>query len=88
MNLKLSRFPLRQFLENAVSMISEKALKQGLSLSVEVSPESDVEIEADKRKMSQIMFNLLSNAVKFSLEGGSVWVCARKVQGSRFRKKH
>jgi len=60
-------------------MQREKAMKHGIALSLEIQPEVDIEIEADKRKLKQIMFNLLSNAVKFTPDGGAVSLAARKL---------
>ncbi|BCS52013.1 ATP-binding protein [Geobacter sp. SVR] len=82
MELELSRFPLRQSLQGAVALLMEKALKHGITLSLWIPPEADREIEADERKLKQIMFNLLSNAVKFTPEGGSVLVSAHCGNGA------
>jgi signal transduction histidine kinase len=45
-----------------------------------VAPEVG-EIEADERKVKQVIFNLLSNAVKFTPDGGQVTLGARLVDG-------
>jgi PAS domain S-box-containing protein len=70
---------LKELLKHSLSMLKEKASKNSISLKLEVTPEADIEITADERKLKQIMFNLLSNAVKFTPEGGSVRVTARRV---------
>jgi signal transduction histidine kinase len=36
-------------------------------------------VEADERKVNQVVFNLLSNAVKFTPDGGRVDVSARSI---------
>lgn len=77
MEFEASRFPIRAVLNSSVVMLKEKAMKHGLALSVEVEPEADIPIEADERKIKQIVFNLLSNAVKFTPDGGRVTVRAR-----------
>ncbi len=77
MELELSAFPLKDVLNAALSMFREKAMKHNLKLGLEIGPETDIDIEADERKLKQIMFNLLSNAVKFTPDGGSVHVAAR-----------
>ncbi|GAB4413567.1 MAG: hypothetical protein OHK0032_09680 [Thermodesulfovibrionales bacterium] len=82
--LELSRFSLRELLNSSITIFRERAMKQNLSLSLGIEPGADVEIEADLRRMKQIMFNLLSNAVKFTPDGGTVSVKARKVQGEDF----
>lgn len=81
MELELDSLPLRQLLEGAISMLVEKALKQGVTISLQLLPDADVEIDADERKLKQIMFNLLSNAVKFTPEGGTVRVGAGVAAG-------
>ncbi len=77
MELELSMFPLNEALNSALSMFKEKAMKHGLALSVEIEPDADTLIEADARKLKQILFNLLSNAVKFTPDGGAVRVRVR-----------
>ena len=42
-------------------------------------PRSWASIQADARKVKQIVYNLLSNAVKFTAEGGQVTLRARRV---------
>ncbi|MBI5484335.1 MAG: hypothetical protein HY888_07735 [Deltaproteobacteria bacterium] len=79
LELELEPFPLREILESSLMMLREKALKRGLDLQLELAPEADQSITADRRKLTQIMFNLLSNAVKFTHEGGRVDVAARRV---------
>ena len=75
--LEISRFPIRSVLDSSVVMVTEKALKHAIALSVECESGDDIQIEADERKIKQILFNLLSNAVKFTPDGGSVRVSAR-----------
>jgi CheY-like chemotaxis protein len=70
---------LRDLLNSSLMMFKERAMKKNLSLSLDISAAADIEIEADLRRMKQIMFNLLSNAVKFTPEGGSIAVKARRV---------
>ena len=77
MELELSRFLLRDELNASLSMLKEKTMKHGIKLDCEIAPEADIELEADERKVKQIMYNLLSNAVKFTPDGGAVRVNAR-----------
>ena len=76
LELDLSMFYLRDPLNAAMVLLKEKAMKDEIKLSLEIDPEADIEIEADERKLKQILFNLLSNAVKFTKAGGSVRVRA------------
>jgi signal transduction histidine kinase len=76
MELQPSDFSVRQALESALTMVRERASRQGIELTLDVELDSDV-IEADERKIKQVLFNLLSNAVKFTPAGGHVTVTAR-----------
>jgi len=76
MELELSVFSLRDSLDASMMMLKEKALKGGLELTLDLAPEADVQIEADQRKLKQILFNLLSNAVKFTPAAGTVHLSA------------
>jgi PAS domain S-box-containing protein len=79
MELELSRFTLSDVLNTSLTMFKEKAIKHMIRLNLEIQPDADIEIEADERKLKQVMFNLLSNAVKFTPDEGSVHVVARRV---------
>ncbi|TAN43918.1 MAG: PAS domain S-box protein [Nitrospirae bacterium] len=79
LELELSRFRIKEILEGSAMMLKEKALKHDIRMTLNIGPDADIKIEADVRKVKQIMFNLLSNAVKFTPDGGSVFVEARKI---------
>ena len=72
LNLELCRVLLMDILMGALNMQKEKAMTHGISLSLEMGTDRDVEIVADPLRLKQIVFNLLSNAVKFTPDGGSV----------------
>jgi signal transduction histidine kinase len=76
MELQVSSFALSDVLENAVALARERATRQGISLGLEVDPSAGV-IEADDRKLKQVLFNLLTNALKFTARGGQIDVSAR-----------
>ena len=78
MELELSEFSLPQSLENGLTMIKERASRHAIGLHLEVDRDID-QIQADERKLKQMVFNLLSNAVKFTPDGGSVTLSAHKV---------
>ncbi len=79
MELELSRFLIEDELNTSITMLKEKAMKHRIKLDCVIDPDAGIEIEADERRLKQVLFNLLSNAVKFTPEGGSVRVAARRV---------
>jgi signal transduction histidine kinase len=76
MELQPSTFDLPELLENAASMVRERATRQGTGLTVAVDGSVGA-MEGDERKVKQVLFNLLSNAVKFTPSGGKVTLAAR-----------
>jgi signal transduction histidine kinase len=80
MELQPSTFELPELLENAASMVRERATRQGIGLIV-ATDRSVGAMEGDERKVKQILFNLLSNAVKFTPGGGKVTLAASAADG-------
>jgi signal transduction histidine kinase len=78
--LEVAPFSLRDALERGVSMVKERATQNGVGLTLEAGPQVEV-VEADERRISQVVFNLLSNAVKFTPKGGSVIVSSTPLNG-------
>jgi signal transduction histidine kinase/DNA-binding response OmpR family regulator len=75
MVLERSTFPVREALENCLSLVRERALRQRIALSLDVEP-GIAPVDADRLRFKQVVLNLLSNAVKFTPEGGRVDVRA------------
>jgi len=76
MELQVSSFALAEVLDSSVALMRERATRGGISLRLDVDASAG-EIEADERKLKQVLFNLLSNAVKFTHSGGHIEVSAR-----------
>ena len=71
MELAPALFHLPSALDNAVTLVRERASRHGIALHVDVDPWVG-EIMGDERKIKQVVLNLLSNAVKFTPEGGRI----------------
>jgi signal transduction histidine kinase len=80
MDLELGPVPLGDVLENGLTMLRDRARRHRIELNLDVDPGVTC-IQADERKLKQIMFNLLSNAVKFTPDGGRVDVMLHQVTG-------
>jgi signal transduction histidine kinase len=77
--LSLDEFDVSAAVENAVTLIRERAARHGVKLELEVD-DSLQRFYADERKFKQILLNLLSNAVKFTPAGGRVKLRAEQVK--------
>ena len=77
MELQLSTFHVPSAIDNALTLIRERAQTHGITLDCALDPNLG-EIHADERKFKQVLLNLLSNAVKFTPEGGRIEVSARR----------
>ncbi|MEK7861249.1 MAG: ATP-binding protein, partial [Chloroflexota bacterium] len=77
MELEVSSFSLASALQNAVTLERERATRHGIAVSLDIAPDVGT-IEADERKVKQVVVNLMSNAVKFTPDGGRVDVVARR----------
>jgi signal transduction histidine kinase len=81
MELEPSRFDLPTVIDGALTLVRERAERQGVVLASEV--DDDVgELHADERKVRQVLVNLLANAVKFTPSGGRVDVHATRHNGA------
>jgi two-component system, NtrC family, sensor kinase len=81
MELELTDFHLPTALDNALTLVRERAGRRGIVLRMTTEERLD-HVRADERKVRQVVLNLLSNAIKFTLEGGRIEVRARPVDGS------
>ena len=71
MTLDLESMDVASVIANSLSIIREKAAVRRVRLEKD-APDALGAIQADPRKVKQILYNLLSNAVKFTSEGGEV----------------
>ncbi|WP_022660966.1 PAS domain S-box protein [Paucidesulfovibrio longus] len=78
MELLPSRFDLDMLLSTSLIYIREKASRHGIDLRLDLRPDLGL-INADERKIKQVVFNLLSNASKFTPDGGSIVLSARRL---------
>jgi signal transduction histidine kinase len=81
MELELTEFHLPTALDNAVTLVRERAGRRGIELHMTTDERLDY-VRADERKIKQVLLNLLSNAIKFTPEGGRIQVAAKPVDGS------
>jgi GAF domain-containing protein len=81
MELELTDFHLPTALDSALTLVRERAGRRGIALQMNVDSRLG-QIQADERKVRQVVLNLLSNAIKFTPEGGRIEVGASPRDGS------
>jgi signal transduction histidine kinase len=81
MELELTDFHLPTALDNALTLVRERAGRRGIALH-QAADEGLGTIRGDEQKIKQVLLNLLSNAIKFTPDGGRIDVRAVAVGGS------
>jgi PAS domain S-box-containing protein len=81
MTLDLESVNVTSMFANSMSITREKAASRRIRVTMDAD-KSLGSIQADARKVKQIVYNLLSNAVKFAVEGGQVTLDASRVRRS------
>ena len=80
MELERTSFSLAEIIENALTMIRERAGRHDIALNLNLDPHLGL-IAADERMVKQVVVNLLSNAVKFTPDHGQIEVSAQREDG-------
>jgi signal transduction histidine kinase len=80
MDLELSVFSPVETIRTSLAFIRERAAAHSIEIAADV-PVDLVPVEADERKLKQVLLNLLSNAVKFTPDGGWIGISAREPEG-------
>ncbi len=78
-DLEYENIDVQTIINESLIFIKEKALKHGIQVET-VIEEGIGTIEADRKRLKQVLVNLLSNAAKFTPDGGSIRVKVRKVR--------
>jgi signal transduction histidine kinase/ActR/RegA family two-component response regulator len=84
MELEIAPFEPERCLREVVSLMSERALAKGLSLSLDIAPGLPRVLLGDSGRLGQLLFNLIGNALKFTEQGSvDVQVSCRSLPEGR-----
>ena len=81
MELELADFDLPTAIDNALTLVRERARRRGVTLGCEIEERVGM-IQGDERKVKQVLLNILSNALKFTPEGGRIDVRTALKEGT------
>jgi signal transduction histidine kinase len=81
MELELADFDLPTAIDNALTLVRERAGRRGITLGCELDERVGM-IQGDERKVKQVLLNILSNALKFTPEEGRIDVRAALKEGT------
>ncbi len=77
MELIVERFHIREVLEEVVDIVGPLAREKSLGLWLNLPSGYDLEVEADRTRLHQVVLNLVNNAIKFTPNGGVTLEAAR-----------
>lgn len=81
MDLDVGVFDVREVVEDAVELLSERASRKNLDLVCDIPPVVATSVLGDGARLRQVLVNLVGNAVKFT-EQGQVVVRVREAAGT------
>ena len=79
LELHETRFALNDVVHSTIGMMRPRADHAGIRIEC-IAASDGLELEADERKIKQVLLNLLSNAIKFSRTGSTITVAIERLE--------
>ena len=77
LELSITHFPLQRAVKDAIDANAIVAMDKRIQIQTSVAPE--LYVDADERKLQQVLYNLLNNAIKYSFSDGVVTISATRL---------
>lgn len=71
-NLNIANFNAVEVISETSDMVAPLLKEQGVQLLIELDPNSQIVVEADRKRLLQILLNLTTNAIKYNRPNGTV----------------
>jgi signal transduction histidine kinase/CheY-like chemotaxis protein len=84
LRLEPAPIPFREFLDDVVMMVQPQAQAKGLDFRFDTRGRLPAFVQADARRLRQILINLLANAVKFTESGRVTLRVEHRLEVARF----
>ena len=81
MQIDAEAFDIQAMAQSVMRLVEERATEKKLTMRMEVAPDIGA-MEADERRIRQVIFNLLNNAIRFTKPGGTISLGARRDDGA------
>jgi heavy metal sensor kinase len=75
LDLKYERFDLKDAVDESLAMVASRAQERNVTLETDLR---EVEMEADRTRILQLLTNLLANAIQYNRDGGRVVLTVAK----------
>ncbi|MBV1882014.1 MAG: response regulator [Pseudomonadales bacterium] len=82
--IAIERIDVNQVIDESLALVTNQAEKQGISLSYD---KTNLFVNANTRRLKQVVVNLLTNAIKYNCEGGVVRIEVTEVEAGQSENK-
>ena len=72
--MQKKNFDVVQLAREVFEQLELKAASRNIKLHLEVQPDEQIMVFADRNRICQVFVNLIDNAIKYGREGGNIWV--------------
>ncbi|MCW8830740.1 MAG: ATP-binding protein [Gammaproteobacteria bacterium] len=85
LSLNMDNFSLNRVISRCLSIIRPLAIENNITITDEITENSDYIVYADQTRIKQIVLNLLSNAIKYNKAKGNILLRCEVINSKRLR---